>query len=322
MGKPRLIVTRRLPASVEQRAARDFDVLLNATDRVIPQDELLSLCHDADALLCTPTDRIDAAFLSGLPERLKIIATFSAGVDHIDRVEAERRGIVVANTPDVLTDATADIALLLILGACRSAFGAQTVLRQGSWDRWSPTGFVAKDVTGARLGLVGMGRIAQATARRALGFGMRVSYWNRRPLHLPADLDALTMVASLDDLFAGSDIISLHVPGAPETTSLVDARRLALMPKGAVLVNTARGTLVDDDALIAALAEGQLFAAGLDVFKNEPAFDRRYLDLPNVYLLPHIGSATERTRDAMGMLALDEIEACFKSATLQAAVNG
>lgn len=309
MARPRLVVTRRLPKAVEDRAAVLFDTILNPADGIIAPEELPALCLGADALLCAPTDRIDAACIGALPASMKIVATFSVGTDHIDLSAARARGIAVSNTPDVLTEATADIALLLILGAARGAFPAQQALRDGRWSRWGPTEFIGKDLAGAQLGLVGMGRIAQATARRALGFGLRVRYWSRRQVTLPPDLAGLDRIADLDALFAGSDIVSLHIPGTPETADLVDARRIALMPRGSVLVNTARGTIVNDDALIAALSNGHLFAAGLDVFKGEPQLDPRYLSLPNAYLLPHIGSATQATRDAMGLRALANIEA-------------
>jgi lactate dehydrogenase-like 2-hydroxyacid dehydrogenase len=299
--------------TVEQRASAEYNVFLNADDAPMDRAEIVAACRDAHALLCSPTERIDADLVAALPAALRVIATFSAGTDHIDLQAARARGIVVTNTPDVLTEATADIAMLLILGACRGVFAAQKTLRQGRWHRWSPTAFIGKEIRGARLGLVGMGRIAQATARRASAFGMQVQYWSRRPVCLSSDLASLKREPDLDRLFATSDIISLHVPGVPETDRLVDGRRIALMPKGAVLVNTARGTLVDDDALIAALDSGHIFAAGLDVFRNEPAFDPRYAERDDCYLLPHIGSATDVTRDAMGMRALDNLDAVFRN---------
>ena len=309
--KPRVLVTRLLPALVEARISTLFEPVFNPTDTLLSPEELLAKSQDCDGILVAPTDRCSASMIGGLSPRCRILASFSVGVDHIDVAAATQRGIAVSNTPDVLTDATADIALLLILGSMRAAWSAQTSLRAGEWGHWAPTGYLGRDLKGARLGIVGMGRIGQATARRAIGFGMKVSYWNRRPLTLPADLSALPWCQDLDSLFASCDVISLHTPATPETDRMVDRRRLALMPKGSVLINTARGSLVDDDALIEALGTGHLFAAGLDVFKGEPALDPRYRTLPNTYLLPHIGSATEETRTAMGNKAVDNLEAFF-----------
>jgi len=309
--KPRILVTRLLPAPVEARIATLFDPLFNPSDALLTPEALLAKSQDCDGILVSPTDKCAAPIIAALPERCRILASFSVGVDHIDVNAAKRRGIMVSNTPDVLTDATADIALLLILGAMRGAWSAQTSLRANEWGHWAPTGYLGKDLKGARLGIVGMGRIGQATARRAVGFGMTVSYWNRRRPDLPSDLAALPWEPDLDRLFSQCDVISLHTPSTPETENMVDRRRIALMPKGAVLVNTARGAMVDDDALIEALASGHLFAAGLDVFRGEPALDPRYRSLPNAYLLPHIGSATHETRAAMGHKAVDNLEAFF-----------
>jgi lactate dehydrogenase-like 2-hydroxyacid dehydrogenase len=254
--------------------------------------------------------------IEALPASCRILASFSVGVDHIDVAAAARRSLTVSNTPDVLTDATADIAMLLILGAMRAAWSAQTSLREGNWGHWAPTGYLGRDLKGAKLGIVGMGRIGQATARRARAFGMEVSYWNRRAVDLPTDLADLRWERELDALFGACQVISLHTPATAETENMVDQRRIALMPKGAVLVNTARGSLVDDDALVAALISGRLFAAGLDVFRGEPALDPRYKSLPNAYLLPHIGSATHETRAAMGHKAVDNLEAFFTSGVI------
>ena len=310
--KPRILVTRKLPAPVEARILKIFEAQLNPDDALMDAETLLARLEGCDGALMSPTERFPAAMIEALPASCRILASFSVGVDHVDLAAAARRGLTISNTPDVLTDATADIAVLLILGAMRAAWSAQTSLRAGEWGHWAPTGYLGKDLKGARLGIVGMGRIGQATARRAMAFGMKVSYWNRRPVALPADLAALPWERDLDALFAGCDVISLHTPATPETENMVDRRRIGLMPQGAVLVNTARGSLVDDDALIEALTTGRLFAAGLDVFRGEPALDPRYKTLPNAYLLPHIGSATHETRAAMGHKAVDNLEAFFK----------
>lgn len=312
--RPRLVLTRKLPEPVERRAAEIFECVFNRDDRALTRDDLASLVQDANAVLCSPTELVDAALIDAFPRSIKVVATFSAGVDHIDLAAARSRGIAVVNTPDVLTDATADVAMLLMLGAARGAWMAQMALREGRWRRWAPTEFLGKDLADASLGLVGFGRIARAVARRALGFGMRVQCWNRTIVDPPPGLELVVQIADLDDLVRSSDVLSLHIPGTPETANLMDERRLALMPSGGILVNTARGSLVDDDALINALQTGHLFAAGLDVFKNEPALDHRYLSQSNVYLLPHIGSATERARIAMGMSALAQLERHFQNA--------
>jgi glyoxylate reductase len=311
--KPRILVTRKVPESVEARIGALFNAELNPDDTLMSAETLLAKLQGCDGALVSPTERFPAAMIDALPASCRILASFSVGVDHIDVAAAARRGLTVANTPDVLTDATADIAMLLILGAMRAAWSAQVSLRAGEWGHWAPTGYLGKDLKGATLGIVGMGRIGQATARRALAFGMKVSYWNRRAVDLPADLAALPWERDLDALFGACDVISLHTPATAETENMVDRRRIGLMPQGAVLVNTARGSLVDDDALIDALAAGRLFAAGLDVFRGEPAFDPRYKTLSNAYLLPHIGSATHETRAAMGHKAVDNLEAFFKT---------
>lgn len=314
--KPRILVTRKLPAPVEARIAGLFEAQFNPDDALMNAETILARLKDCDGALVSPTERFPAAVVEALPASCRILASFSVGVDHIDLAAAARRGLTIANTPDVLTDATADIAVLLILGAMRAAWSAQTSLRAGEWGHWAPTGYLGKDLKGARLGIVGMGRIGQATARRALAFGMKVSYWNRRAVDLPADLAALPWERDLDALFSACDVISLHTPATAETDNMVDRRRIALMPQGGVLVNTARGSLVDDDALIEALTSGRLFAAGLDVFRGEPALDARYKTLPNAYLLPHIGSATHETRAAMGHKAVDNLEAFFKTGVI------
>jgi lactate dehydrogenase-like 2-hydroxyacid dehydrogenase len=307
----RLVLTRRLPQDVERRAAALFTCVGNEDDAPLSAAELLARCEGAGALLCTPTERLDAQFMAKLPSGLRIVASYSAGIDHIDVAAARARGIVVTNTPDVLTEATADVAILLMLGAARKAWYAQTILRQGGWERWTPTAFLGRDLAGARLGLVGMGRIARATARRAAAFGIEIAYWNRRQAIPDSPAFEMRFVPDLDDLLKNSDFVSLHVPPTADTIKLVDRRRLALLPDGAIVINTARGALIDDDALIDELRRGRL-AAGLDVFDGEPDVDPRYYGLNNTYLLPHIGSATVGARNAMGHRALDNLVAFFE----------
>ena len=310
MQQPRLLVTRRLPAAVEARARRDYDARLNADDRLYGPDDLVSLAQEVDGVLTCSTERWPAQVVERLPERVRIIASFSVGYEHIDLAACRARGIVATNTPDVLTEATADIAMLCLLGAARRAWEGGTFLREGRWQRVNMAELLGLELRGKVLGIVGMGRIGRAMARRARGFGLAIHYHNRKPL--PEDeAEGAVYHASLDELLPHCAFLSLHCPGGSGTQHMINARTLGLLPPGAVLVNTARGTLVDDEALIAALRSGRLFAAGLDVYAGEPAFNQDYLTLPNCFLLPHLGSATVETRDAMGVRALDNLDAFF-----------
>lgn len=308
--KPVVLVGRRLPANVEARLARDYEARLNAEDRLYAPDELIRMAEGADAILPCHTERLPAEAIARLPESVRIIANFSVGVDHVDLAAARARGIVVTNTPDVLSDATAEIAMLLMLGAARRASEGERLIRAGAWNSWSPAFMVGAQVTGKRLGIVGMGRVGRIVAKRARGFDMMVHYANRRRLPPEAEEGALWH-ARIEDLLPHCDFLSLNCPATPETAGLLNRERIALLPDGAVVVNTARGAVVDDEALIAALRSGKVAAAGLDVFNGEPAPDPRYAELPNTFLLPHIGSATRETRDAMGFRALDNLDAFF-----------
>lgn len=311
MSKPTVLVTRRMPAAVEERLRRDYDARLNPDDRIYSEAELAEKAADADAMLICTSEKITPALLERLPARLKVIATFSVGYEHIDVAACKARGIMATNTPGAMTEATADIALLLMLGAARRAYEAQQLVRQGQWKGWHATMLLGIDLGGKRLGIYGMGRIGQAVARRARGFGMVIHYHNRK--RLPADQEEGAVYhPSLESLLRVSDVLSINAPSTPETRGILDAERIALMPEGAVVVNTARGDMIDDAALIAALKSGRLRAAGLDVFAGEPALNPAYLDLPNAYLLPHIGSATIETRDRMGFMALDNIDAVLQ----------
>jgi len=308
-----VLVTRKLPPRVEARVARDYDARLNAADRALGHDALVAAADGVDALLVCAVDSVPAAVIERLPDRVKAIATFSVGTDHIDLAAARKRGIVVTNTPDVLTDATADIALLLILAAARRAGEGERMVRAGRWSGWTPTQLLGMHVTGKRLGIVGMGRIGQAVATRARAFSMAIHYYNRK--RLPADEEqGAVFHASPDDLLPNVDILSIHCPLTAETKGLIDARRLALLPEGAIVVNTARGPVIDDAALIHALRTNHIAAAGLDVYDGEPRVHAGYLDLEHVVLLPHLGSATIETRDAMGFRALDNLDAFFAGA--------
>jgi lactate dehydrogenase-like 2-hydroxyacid dehydrogenase len=312
--KPIVLVTRKLPAAVEARLSRDFEARLNAEDRVYGSDEIVALAQGADAIIPSHTERLTADVIARLPASVRAICSFSVGYDHIDLPAAKDRGITVTNTPDVLSDATAEIAMLLMLGAARRAHEGAQLIRTATWREWSPTYQLGIQVTGKRLGIIGMGRVGQVVAERARGFDMEIHYHNRRRLEPALEKDAI-FHGALEDLLPQSDFLSIHCPATTDTRHLLNAERIALLPPDAVVVNTARGAVVDDDALIAALRSGRLFAAGLDVFNNEPDIDPRYRDLPNVFLLPHIGSATRETRDAMGFRALDNLDAIFAGGT-------
>ena len=303
-----VLFTRRLPDAVERRAARDYRLILNSEDRPLTADELVSRSDEVDAVVCTVADKMNSGIFLRLPARVRIVASFGVGTDHLDLAAAKARGVVVTNTPEVLTDATAEIALLLLLGAARRAYEGQELLRAGRWTGWGPTQLMGRQLSGKRLGIVGMGRIGQAMARRARGFGVELHYTDQQRLP-PEKEDGAVFHASVEELLPLSELLSLHAPSTPETRHLLDARRLALLPRGAIVVNTARGDLVDDEALIAALRSGQVGAAGIDVFQGEPAIHPGYRTLQNAFLLPHMGSATIETREAMGFRALDNVDA-------------
>ena len=307
-AKPVVLVTRRLPDAVEQRLRHDYDARLNADDEVYSSDRLLTLADGADAIIPCHTERLDSDLIARLPDSIRAICSFSVGYDHIDLAAAKSRGIVVTNTPDVLNNATAEIAMLLLLGAARRAHEGARMLRTDSWADWSATGQLGIEVTGKRLGIIGMGRVGQMMARRARGFDMEIHYYNRRRLSPEIEAGA-HYHAELNELLSLSQFLSIHCPATPETHHLLNAERIAMLPDDAVVVNTARGAVVDDDALVVALKSGKLFAAGLDVFNGEPNIDPRYRDLDNCFLLPHVGSATRETRDAMGFRALDNLDA-------------
>lgn len=296
MNQPVLFVTQRFPDAVEARAERDYAVARG------------DLPADAVAIMCSPADRFDAARIAALPPSVRAIGTFSVGYDHIDLDAAHACGIVVCNTPDVLSRATAECAMMLMLMASRRAGEGERLVRAGAWSGWTPTHFLGRELAGGRLGIFGMGRIGRIVAELARGFGMVVHYRNRTPL-LPADEHGAIYHADDASFLAQADVLSLNAPGGDATRNWLDAGRLALLPHGAIVVNTARGSLIDDTALIAALRSGAVAAAGLDVYVHEPDVDPRYRQCENAVLLPHLGSATVEARNAMGMLALDGIDA-------------
>ena len=311
MSRPTVFVTRKLPAAVEARATRDYNARLNPDDRIYTADELIARAADVDAMLICTSEKITAALVGRLPARLKVISTFSVGYEHIDVAACRARGIVAANTPGAMTEATANIAMLLMLGAARRGYEAQQMVRRGEWHGWTSTMLLGVDFSGKRLGIFGMGRIGQAVAERARAFGLQIHYHNRHRLPAPEEQGAV-FHDRLDDLLAVSDILSINAPSSPETRHILNAEAIARLPDGAIVVNTARGDMVDDEALIAALKAGRLRAAGLDVFAGEPQLNPAYLDLPTAYLLPHLGSATVETRDRMGFMALDNIDAVLQ----------
>jgi lactate dehydrogenase-like 2-hydroxyacid dehydrogenase len=318
-SKPTVFVTRKLPDAVHQRLLRDYEPRLNPTDQLYGAEEILTGCHGADALLPCPTDKITADLVAKLPASIKVIATFSVGYEHIDIAGCKARGIAVGNTPDVLTDATADIALLLMLGAARRAYEGERMVREATWGSWAPTGMLGVHLTGKRLGIYGMGRIGQAVAKRARAFDMVIHYNNRK--RLASDLEQGAIFhADAEAMLPHCDFLSINAPSTPETAGFLNAARIAKLPDGAIVVNTARGPLVDDEALIAALNSGKLFSAGLDVYAGEPAINPKYRGVKNAFLLPHLGSATTETRNAMGFKALDNLDAFFAGRPLPARV--
>ncbi|WP_119167935.1 2-hydroxyacid dehydrogenase [Algihabitans albus] len=306
--KLRALATRALPAAVGERLARDYEAHLSPEDRLLSPDEIATAAEGCFAIICTTADRFDRALIDRLPASVKLLATFSVGHEHIDLAAAKARGLQVSNTPDVLTDATADITLLCLLGAARRAWEAETLLREGRWVGWTTTQLCGTQVSGKRLGILGMGRIGRAVAARARGFGMTIHYANRRRLAAEQEQGA-TYHDRPEDMLPHCDFLSLNAPSTPDTHHFLNGERIALLPDGAIVVNTARGTLVEDNALIAALTSGKIAAAGLDVFEGEPQIDPRYAPLPNTFLLPHIGSATVETRNAMGFICLDNLDA-------------
>ena len=313
-SKPKLWITRRLSDATLERAQRDYDCIINHDDGLHSDETIISMSREVDAILPCHSEVFRGRTVDELNVQVKIIANHSVGVDHCDIAALKERGIAVTNTPDVLSDATAEIALLLMLGAARRAVEGDRLVRTGEWDFWSPAFMVGKEVSGSRLGIIGMGRVGQAMARNARGLNMEVHYHNRSKLSPDKEQGAI-FHENLDDLLAISDFLSLHCPATPETTGIMNADRFAMLPDAAVLINTARGALVDEDALIAALESGKLFAAGLDCFVTEPGGNPALAKYENVFMLPHIGSATVRTRDAMGFRALDNLDAFFAGKT-------
>ena len=316
MTKKRLWITRRLSDATLERAARDYEVVINHDDTPGTAEDIIAASAEFDAIIPCHSEHFSADVVAQLDPRLKIVANHSVGVDHCDLPALAARGITITNTPDVLSDATAELAMLLMLGAARHAVAGDRLVRTGGWDSWSPAFMVGKQVTGARVGIIGMGRVGRAFAAKARGFDMDVHYYNRS--ELSADLaQGATYHETVESLLGVADFLSLHCPATPETTNLMNTERFAMLPAGAVVVNTARGALIDEDSLMAALDRGHVAAAGLDCFKVEPGGNPALSAYDNVFMLPHIGSATRTTRDAMGFRALDNLDAFFAGQTPQ-----
>ena len=311
MNKPKVFLTRELPSAVMARLEEVAELTFNPEDRVLSKEEIIARVKGKDALLCLLTDSIDKEVLSANPG-LKIVANYAVGYNNIDVQAAAEMGIPVSNTPGVLTETSADLAFALIMAVSRRVVEADVYLRTGQWGGWGPLQFLGPDVHGATLGIVGLGRIGKAVAQRAKGFGMRVIYWNRTRLSREEEEKEGWIYLSLEELLKTADFVSLHVAYSSDTHHLIGPEELRLMKPEAVLINTARGAVVNEKALVEALKEGQIWGAGLDVFEHEPAVERELLTMKNVVLLPHLGSASVATRTKMGMMTIENILAAWK----------
>lgn len=312
--KPKILLSRRWPQAVEARLSDRYEVTLNEGDTPLTLEQFLAAMGDYDALCPTVSDKVSASILSASGARVRIIANYGAGYDHIDLEAAKAAGIVVTNTPEVLTDATAELAVLLMLMASRRAGEGERELRAGEWSGWRPTHLLGQSLAGKTLGLVGYGRIARATAERAkAALGMRIAYHSRRRAD---DEDGAVYFDTLDALAEAADVLSLHTPGGPQTHHMVDAALLKRMKPTAILINTARGSVVNENDLAQALIKGVIAGAGLDVYQGEPAINPALLAAPNAVLLPHLGSATRETREAMGMRVADNLDRFFEGEPL------
>ncbi|MEI7429065.1 MAG: D-glycerate dehydrogenase [Betaproteobacteria bacterium] len=308
--KPVILVTRKLPDPVEDRLRRDYEPRFNPADDLYTSDELIQRAEGADAILPCHTEKFTAEVIARLPKSIRAICNFSVGYDHVDTQAAKARGLIVTNTPEVLNDATAELTMMLMLGAARRAGEGEHLVRTREWKDWSPRFMVGTQVTGKRLGIIGFGRIGQVVAKRARGFDMEIHYCGRQQKSPAVEAGAI-FHQSIEDMLPHCDFLALHCVSTPETFKLLNAERIALLPDGAIVINASRGAIIDDEALIAALKSGKLTAAGLDVYNNEPNIHPGYRDLPNTFLMPHIGSATKETRIAMGFRAIDNLDAIF-----------
>jgi len=315
----KVFVTRKLLDSNEKRMSKIWDVKLNLKDKIYSQSELVELSKDCDGILCSIVDKFDAETIYKLFNKVKIISNFAVGFGNIDIKVAKQRNIIVTNTPDVLTDATAEIAILILLGAARRATEGRKWVDKKNWT-WSADFLMGKQLTDSRLGILGMGRIGQALAERAKSFGMKIHYHNRKKLTSNLEKGAIYH-ESLKSLISVSDFFSINCPTTEETKKIINEETLSYFTNGAVIINSARGDMIDDEAMINALTSGKVFALGLDVYNGEPDIHPQYLQLDNVFILPHLGSATEKTRLAMADLAISNIEEYFKAGKCKNTVN-
>ena len=315
----KVFVARKLLESNEKRMSEIWDAKLNSEDKVYSQSELIELSRDCDGILCSIVDKFDAETINKLSDKVKIISNFAVGFGNIDIKAAMNKNIIVTNTPDVLTDATAEIAILILLGAARRATEGRKWVDKKNWT-WSADFLMGKQLTDSRLGILGMGRIGQALAERTKSFGMKIHYHNRKKL--PSNLEKGAIYhESLKSLISVSDFFSINCPTTEETKKIINEETLSYFPNGAVIINSARGDMIDDEAMINALKSGKVFALGLDVYNGEPDIHPQYLKLDNVFILPHLGSATEKTRFAMADLAISNIEEYFKTGKCKNTVN-
>ena len=315
----KVFVTRKLLKSNEKRMSEIWDAKLNSEDKVYSQSELIELSRDCDGILCSIVDKFNAETINKLSDKVKIISNFAVGFGNIDIKAAMNKNIIVTNTPDVLTDATAEIAILILLGAARRATEGRKWVDKKNWT-WSADFLIGKQLTDSRLGILGMGRIGQALAERAKSFGMKIHYHNRKKL--PPNLEKGAIYhESLKSLILVSDFFSINCPTTEETKKIINEETLSYFLNGAVIINIARGDMIDDEAMINVLKSGKVFALGLDVYNGEPDIHPQYLQLDNVFILPHLGSATEKTRFAMADLAISNIEEYFKTGKCKNTVN-
>ena len=315
----KILITRKLLSASEDYALRIFDVKLNKEDKLFTTEELIKSSHDCDGILSSLTEKIDSDVISKLSDKVKIISNFAVGFGNIDVVAAKKRNIIVTNTPDVLTDSTAEIAILILLGAARRAKEAIEWANKKNW-KWSSDFLLGKQLTGARLGILGMGRIGRAVADKARSFGMIIHYHNRSQLDKNLEKGAIYH-NTLESLCSASDFFSINCPATKETKHIINKKTLSYFPNGAVLSNSARGDMIDDEAMVMALKSGKIFSLGLDVYNGEPNIHPEYLKLPNVFVLPHIGSSTVKTRTDMGNLAVSNLEEFFKTGKCKNTVN-
>jgi len=315
----KILITRKLLKLSEDKALKIFDAKLNSSDELYSQKKLIELSKGCDGILTSITDKIDEETINKLPNTVKIISNFAVGFGNIDLKAAKKRSIIITNTPDVLTDATAEIAMLLILGAARRASEGIEYVKKNNW-KWSADFLIGKQLTGARLGILGMGRIGKVVAKLARAFGMIIHYHNRSKLSSELEMGA-TYHDSIKNLFSVSDILSINCSATKETENIINAKTLEYFPKGAIITNSARGDMIDDEAMINALNRRKIYALGLDVYKGEPNLNPGYLKLKDVFILPHLGSATKETRTAMGNLAIDNLNEFFKTGNCKNKVN-